>query len=314
MLRLSEHTDARTGAGARVGARLVDRARRLAARARQRRRLGHRRAAARHREPRPCARDRPRVRRAGARRTGAGRAARTSRRAQPCCCAVPTRLEESAHEPTRSRRSPFASAGCPLALDQAGAFIEQTRSSPDEYLRIFESEAAGAACRPDAGGGSVAATLSLAFDRLRREDAGGGGPAAAVRVPRARRDPRGDLHQSGNCCVGEPLGDRARAARSGRLQGHPQRDPLRPARPRPQAHATAERPPAGPDRARGRVVRSPSANLGERTPAAAVAAAFPAFPEYSNWPLCERLDATRARVRRAPASDSGSSSRSSAGC
>ena len=64
--------------------------------------------------------------------------------------------------------------GLPLALDQAGAFIEETPSSPSEYLQLYAE--AGAELRrigkPEHE--SVHATFSLAFEKV-----GGANPAAA---------------------------------------------------------------------------------------------------------------------------------------
>jgi len=68
-------------------------------------------------------------------------------------------------------------AGLPLALDQAGAFIEETPSTPAEYLRLYQTE--GARLRRlrgemAAGHASVTVTFSLAFSKLSEKN-----PAAA---------------------------------------------------------------------------------------------------------------------------------------
>ena len=68
-------------------------------------------------------------------------------------------------------------AGLPLALDQAGAFIEETPSTPAEYLNFYQTE--GARLRKLRGEvatehPSVTVTFSLAFSRLAEKN-----PAAA---------------------------------------------------------------------------------------------------------------------------------------
>jgi hypothetical protein len=66
----------------------------------------------------------------------------------------------------------------PLALDQAGAFIEETPSSLDEYLKLYDSE--GAKLRAERGkhteghDESVTITFSLAFKQVAENN-----PAAA---------------------------------------------------------------------------------------------------------------------------------------
>ena len=67
--------------------------------------------------------------------------------------------------------------GLPLALDQAGAFIEETPSTPSEYLTFYQTE--GARLRKHRGEiaadhASVTVTFSLAFSRLAAKN-----PAAA---------------------------------------------------------------------------------------------------------------------------------------
>jgi len=67
--------------------------------------------------------------------------------------------------------------GLPLALDQAGAFIEETPSTPAEYLTLYQT--AGAQLRKHRGEiaaqhVSVTVTFSLAFSRLEAKN-----PAAA---------------------------------------------------------------------------------------------------------------------------------------
>lgn len=60
--------------------------------------------------------------------------------------------------------------GLPLALDQAGAFIEETPSSPAEYLQLYRTQ--GATLRRERGEiitghpESVAITFSLSFDKV----------------------------------------------------------------------------------------------------------------------------------------------------
>jgi tetratricopeptide (TPR) repeat protein len=59
--------------------------------------------------------------------------------------------------------------GLPLALDQAGAFIQETPSSPDEYLTLYRTEGAQLRKRQpgiSAQHASVTVTFSLAFSRL----------------------------------------------------------------------------------------------------------------------------------------------------
>jgi hypothetical protein len=63
--------------------------------------------------------------------------------------------------------------GLPLALDQAGAFMEETPSSLAEYLAFYQSE--GAKLRAERGGlgdhPSVTVTFSLAFNRVAKASA-----------------------------------------------------------------------------------------------------------------------------------------------
>ena len=58
--------------------------------------------------------------------------------------------------------------GLPLALDQAGAFIEETRRSLSEYAELYASEKAGLLAERGTLGDhpSVAVTFSLAFEKV----------------------------------------------------------------------------------------------------------------------------------------------------
>ncbi len=193
-----------------------------------------------------------------------------------------SRQEEPAHG-RAARALVVRLGGLPLALDQAGAFIEQTRSSPAEYLRIFESEAAGLLAGE--GGGSVAATLSLAFDRLRRQDAAAADllRLCAFLAPDAIPE---EIFTSGRCCVGEPLGEVLERP-LGRLKA--MRSAIR--------YALLDRDPGAETVSVHRLVQT--VLVAEMSPAEsktwaahaghAVAAAFPAIPDFSNWRRCERL-------------------------
>jgi hypothetical protein len=69
-------------------------------------------------------------------------------------------------------------AGLPLALDQAGAFIEETRSSLSDYLHLFQTRQADLLQRRGRLAtdhqDSVAATWSLSFEKVQKAN-----PAAA---------------------------------------------------------------------------------------------------------------------------------------
>jgi tetratricopeptide (TPR) repeat protein len=173
--------------------------------------------------------------------------------------------------------------GLPLALDQAGAFIDQTRSTPMEYLHIFDSEAAGLLAAE--GGGSVAATLSLAFDRLEREDAAAADllRLCAFLAPDAIPE---EILTSGRCCAGEPLGEILERP-LGRLEA--MRSAMR--------YALLDRDPGTQTMTVHRLVQAvlvadlvPGEQVRWATHAGhALAAAFPGLPDYRNWPACERL-------------------------
>lgn len=190
---------------------------------------------------------------------------------------------EAAHEDD-ARAVAARLGGLPLALDQAGAFIEQTRSTPAEYLRIFDSEAATLLAEHDAGGGSVAATLALAFNRLRDEDQAAADllKLCAFFAPDAIPE---EILTSGRCCEGEPLGavlehplSRLKTMRSAIRYALLTRDPD--ARSLGvhrlvQTVLIAELPIAE------RVAWATHAGRSLMT-------AFP-IPDFGNWPLCERL-------------------------
>src|SRR5439155_9377292 len=81
----------------------------------------------------------------------------------------------AAQESDRKRAEQIANevGGLPLALDQAGAFIEETPSTLDEYLRFYQTE--GARLRKQRGEvatdhASVTVTFSLAFNRLEKKN------------------------------------------------------------------------------------------------------------------------------------------------
>jgi tetratricopeptide (TPR) repeat protein len=190
---------------------------------------------------------------------------------------------EAAHEDD-ARAVATRLGGLPLALDQAGAFIEQTRSTPAEYLRIFDSEAASLLAERDPGGGSVAATLALAFDRLRDEDQAAADvlKLCAVFAPDAIPE---EILTTGRCCEGEPLGA---------VLEHPlsRLKTLRSA----IRYALLDRDPDTRSLSVHRLVQTvlvAPLPVGEREAWAthagrALAAAFP-VPDYTNWALCERL-------------------------
>ena len=77
----------------------------------------------------------------------------------------------------------------PLALEQACAYIEQTRISLPDYVDLFRRHRDGLLLRDVEGSGrTVATTWGLAFDRLAARAPRGGGTAGDDRVPRPGRD------------------------------------------------------------------------------------------------------------------------------
>jgi tetratricopeptide (TPR) repeat protein len=82
--------------------------------------------------------------------------------------------EASAADQKNARQLAKELDGLPLALDQAGAFIEETPSTLDEYRKLYQKE--GKRLRKERGelGGehpSVTVTFSIAFAELTRRDA-----------------------------------------------------------------------------------------------------------------------------------------------
>jgi NB-ARC domain len=92
-----------------------------------------------------------------------------------------------------AREISIAMDGLPLALDQAGAFIEETQSSLSDYLQLYHTWQDELLQRrgklvtdhPD----PVATTWSLSFEKVQQAN-----PAAAVCLPGCRSDPGGDYH------------------------------------------------------------------------------------------------------------------------
>ncbi len=176
--------------------------------------------------------------------------------------------------------------GLPLALDQAGAFIEETPSTLHEYLKLYKSE--GTKLRAERGGlgdhPSVTVTFSLAFQKVAASS-----PAAAdvIRVcaylaPDAIPE---EIFPQGAAELGENLGrvatnplDFARALKeAGRfslMDRNPQNKTL-------DIHRLVQA-----------VVKDGTQKAEQRKWAEravrAVNRAFPS-PEYANWARCERL-------------------------
>ncbi len=88
-------------------------------------------------------------------------------------------LEQASHE-LRAQAEPIVKAldGLPLALDQAGAYIEETRCSLSEYLALYRKRRAALHKResgvPQDYPYTVASTWSISFQQVERRD-----PAAA---------------------------------------------------------------------------------------------------------------------------------------
>lgn len=177
--------------------------------------------------------------------------------------------------------------GLPLALDQAGAFIEETPSSLEEYLDLFTSE--GKTLRAERGElardhPSVTITFSLAFKHVQASN-----PAAAdvIRVcaflaPDAIPE---ELFTAGADDWGEPLGPVTahsflltkalkEAGRYSLIKRHSDRKTL-------DIHRLVQ------DVVRDEMDASEQRRWVERT-VRAVNRAFPDV-EYSTWPVCERL-------------------------
>ena len=163
--------------------------------------------------------------------------------------------------------------GLPLALDQAGAFIEQACSTPTEYVALFETESPALLAEP-AGptGGSVAATFRLAFRRLEEEH------RAAADLLRLSTFLASDAIPEEVLTSAEPL-DRLRIIRSLLRYSLIERDPQTRTI---SVHRVVQR------------VLEAEMSVAERRHWAraalqGVAAAFPTWPDFTNWPLCERL-------------------------
>jgi tetratricopeptide (TPR) repeat protein len=174
----------------------------------------------------------------------------------------------------------------PLALDQAGAFIEQTASTPTEYLELFRTDAAAlladGADVGEAPGRSVVATFIPAFRRLEQEDRAAGDLLRLCAFLGPDGIPEEIL---ASACPGEPLGDalgnpleRLRVMRSALRYSLLERDPetrtINVHR-LVQAVLIAE-------------LHGAEYETWARRAGMAAAGAFP-IPDFANWPLCERL-------------------------
>ncbi len=115
--------------------------------------------------------------------------------------------------------------GLPLALDQAGAFIEETPSTLAEYLDLYRTE--GARLRALRGDmalehASVTVTFSLAFSRLTAKNPAAADLVRACAFLAPGRDTRKDLHRRRIECGSEPARLRRSAARRGTIRAAPQ--------------------------------------------------------------------------------------------
>ena len=87
--------------------------------------------------------------------------------------------------------------GLPLALDQAGAFLEETRCGLSDYLQLYQTRQAELLIRrgtlvvdhPD----PVATTWSLSFEKVATGQPGRSRPVASVCLPGCRCHPGGAL-------------------------------------------------------------------------------------------------------------------------
>jgi tetratricopeptide (TPR) repeat protein len=174
--------------------------------------------------------------------------------------------------------------GLPLALVQAASFIEHTRSTPREYLQVFEAEAHGLLADAVGHGASVAATFTLAFDQLRKQDEVAADLLCLCAFLAPDLIPE-EVLTSGDCCPGEPLGialqrplARMKLLRSALRYSLLDRDS--------QARTLGIH----------RLVQTvllaemqpPVRDAWAKRAGMAVATVFP-IPNFGNWPLCERL-------------------------
>ena len=178
-------------------------------------------------------------------------------------------------------------SGLPLALDQAGAFIEETPSSLAEYLELYRAE--GAKLRAERGElardhPSVSVTYSLAFEQVSRNSAAAADLVRLCAFLAADAIPE-ELFTEGARHLGEELGSAAA-------------QPLEFTRVVKEAarYSLVTRNPADKTLDMHRLVQAVvrdemDAETRRRWAERAVHTlnqAFP-WPEYQNWPRCERL-------------------------
>ncbi len=108
--------------------------------------------------------------------------------------------------------------GLPLALDQAGAYLEETGSELEDYSKLLRERFKELAARRgglDADHLSVAATYLTSFEKLAKQNQGAAELMKATAFLVAGRDSRRNLHQrrgrvwsgfAGGCFRSNPVG------------------------------------------------------------------------------------------------------------
>jgi tetratricopeptide (TPR) repeat protein len=193
----------------------------------------------------------------------------------------------SAADQATAREISIELDGLPLALDQAGAFIEEMPSSPAEYLKLYRQQ--GAKLRAERGGlatdhPSVTVTFSLAFNQV---EARNKAAADLIRVcaflaPDAIPE---EIFTAGAAELGEhlrPVGSDSfeftkavhEAARFSLIGRNPENKSL-------DIHRLVQ------EVVKDEMDAATRRCWAERT-VRAVNQAFPS-PEYANWPLCDGL-------------------------
>ena len=85
----------------------------------------------------------------------------------------------------------------PLALEQAAAWLDRSRMPGREYLELLRSRGADLYARGQVSdrADTIATLWDISVDRISRREPGRGAAAGHLRVPGARADPAGPVHQ-----------------------------------------------------------------------------------------------------------------------